>query len=59
MDMKRNYIKPRCQALTYGSLAILAASGSDTVVVNPTNPAESGASGAHAKEYEETGIWGD
>lgn len=57
--MKRNYIKPRCQALTYGSLAILAASGSDTVVVNPTNPAESGASGAHAKEYEETGIWGD
>ncbi|SFG53753.1 hypothetical protein [Prevotella sp. KH2C16] len=57
--MKRNYIEPQCQARAYASSEILAASDPDAVVVDPTNPGEGGASGAHSKEYEDSGVWGD
>lgn len=57
--MKRNYIEPQCQSRAYASSEILAASDPDAVVVDPTNPGEGGASDAHSKEYEESGVWGD
>lgn len=57
--MKKSYIKPKCQVRLYALVAILSASDPNTVVVDPSNPDEGGASGAHSKEYEDMGIWED
>ena len=57
--MKKSDIKPKCQVRAYALVPILSASDPNTVVVDPSNPDEGGASGAHSKEYEEMGIWED